>query len=504
MRAMTARDDTNPHSPAPRLGTLAFLLGALVLTAVGLVVELVGATDYPIAFKILTLFGWVVCGAIATAAFFSVVRQQTRGNQAGIQSQLAFALIAVVALTTTTTLILLSSFNSLGGGEVTGIARESLLGVVALGVLAALGAATLRLAIGWLFVLLIPATGIWLLGVAFLPEDPDRSWAMEFLRLGGAAVPALVVAVIRFWFDRTARERTMLEAKVNAFGNELDRARSVHDAMFPDPLSGEIIFEYTYDPLLGIGGDFLHTHVHEPSGRVTLTLLDVSGHGLAAALTVNRLFGELERICAEHPDEVTPALLMGGLNRYVHLVMAKHSLYATAACVLIDPKLCELQWAVAGHPPPLLRRKGGTVEDLECTSLILGAVGPAEFDPAQQSIAIGIGDTVVLYTDGTFESRNDQGEFFGLDRLRTTLAFDTPPREWSTFIAHAVEQFRGRHRGRSQLIEDDLLVASLSLGARRRVIEVTPSSQVAPPPRAQADVHATREAPSPTGDQAPR
>ena len=236
-------------------------------------------------------------------------------------------------------------------------------------------------------------------------------------------------------------------------------------------MDGEVHLEYTYDPLLGIGGDFLHVHEHIKTGEVIVTLLDVSGHGLAAALTVNRLFGELERICAENPDHVTPSLLMRGLNRYVHLVMSDHSLYATAACIRIDPRTNTLNWSVAGHPPPLMRRQDSTVEDLECTSVILGALKPEHFDPNEQSTSIKFGDVVLVYTDGAFESRNSSGEFFGIPRLRETMTFDTPPRSWSRFVVSAIERFRGKNQAEPQKIEDDLLVASLSLGSRRTLIK---------------------------------
>jgi sigma-B regulation protein RsbU (phosphoserine phosphatase) len=156
--------------------------------------------------------------------------------------------------------------------------------------------------------------------------------------------------------------------------------------------------------------------------------------------------------------------------------MSDHSLYATAACIRIDPRTNTLNWSVAGHPPPLLRRYDSSVEDLECTSVILGALQPELFDPDEQSTSFRFGDTVLIYTDGAFESRNPSGEFFGIPRLRETMAFDTPPREWSRFVVSAVERFRGKNQVDSQKIEDDLLVASLSLGSRRTLIKDSSNS----------------------------
>jgi serine phosphatase RsbU (regulator of sigma subunit) len=491
-----AKSDAKPDVHERSTGILAFLLGGLVLSVVGLVVELVGAADYPLLFKILILIGWVLVGGIAATVFF-----QRPTHRSALRGDVAFLLMTTLATATPTTLVVLSQLINTPTDSTAAIANEPLFGVGVLGVFAFLGAATLATRIGILMALLLPAVAVWAIGVGFLGDRGYLSWPVLAGMLVGALLPAIAMGMIRLALNRSQLERQALERKVAAFGDELDRARSVHDAMFPRPLDGAVQFEYTYNPLLGIGGDFLHTHVHAKTGCVTLTLLDVSGHGLAAALTVNRLFGELERLCAEQPEDVSPELLMSGLNRYVHLVMAKHSLYATAACIQLNPETHTLLWSVAGHPPPLLRRRTGVVEDLPCTSLILGAVGPEEFDPAQQMTDVAIGDTVIVYTDGTFESRNGSGEFFGLDRLRKTLAFDTPPRKWSTFVAHAVEQFQGRHRGRSQMIEDDLLVASIGLAGRRRVVRVTPESQGDQDPQAQADAPEGAGAPSPTGDQ---
>ena len=64
-------------------------------------------------------------------------------------------------------------------------------------------------------------------------------------------------------------------------------------AQFPAEYDdGFVRFEYRYTPMRELGGDFVHLHV-AASGIVHVVLLDVTGHGLAAALTVNRLYGEL-------------------------------------------------------------------------------------------------------------------------------------------------------------------------------------------------------------------
>ncbi|MCH2161312.1 MAG: serine/threonine-protein phosphatase [Phycisphaerales bacterium] len=481
-------------SRTPNAGELAFTLGCLPLAVIGLVFELRTEADSALLVRILVLANWIVVGSLATIAFFQALKR-TKPGQAGFMANVTFGGIAFVTALTATVLSFIPNTTL----------QSSSSWPWMLAVLAGLAALTLGTAPFRLLLAMFPGVVIWMVGVlwgntAGPDEIIDRIMG-SVLALGLALAPAAAISVCRYWAVSYLRERDFLQTRINAFGGELDRARQVHDSMFPEPLDGDVRLEYTYDPLLGIGGDFLHVHTDEATGNVTATILDVSGHGLAAALTVNRLYGELERICAENPDSVRPGLLMSGLNRYVHLVMADHSLYATAASIQIDPVACTLRWAVAGHPPPLLRKRNGDVVDLDCTSVLLGALPSELFDPAPQTIDLQIGDVVVAYTDGTFESRNEHGEFFGIDRLRETMRFDTPPRDWSRFVANAVEQFRGKYRGTA--VEDDLLVFSVSLGSRRRVVKINPPASAEKTPPTQATEPSAAGSPSPAEDQSP-
>jgi len=274
-------------------------------------------------------------------------------------------------------------------------------------------------------------------------------------------VPGALVAAWRFKRSEEVFDRDMLGQKMKNIGGELVRARVVHDAMFPRPIeTGHVSFEYEYVPIQELGGDYVHLHHCRITGRVFLTLLDVAGHGLAAALTVNRLFGELERIRAENPD-AEPSDVMELLNRYIYLTMAPYSLYATGACIMVDPSTGELKWVNAGHPPTLVRHLNGTVSDLGGTAIMLGAHSYAEFQTNQKSIKLSIGDVVIAYTDGAFEARDEHGKRFGIEGLRQTARFSPPPRSWPRFIATAV------HKHQHGLAEDDMLIATITLNSLR-------------------------------------
>ena len=281
-------------------------------------------------------------------------------------------------------------------------------------------------------------------------------------------VPGMMIA--SWWTKRRKEdaERLRLNRQVQSLGGELSRARIVHDAMFPQPCeTGYLSFDYQYLPIAEIGGDYVHIYVCPRTDRLTMTLLDVAGHGLAAALTVNRLFGELERIRAENPT-AQPAQVMVLLNRYINLTMAPVNLYATGTCMMLDPASGELVWVNAGHPPAFLRHEDGRVSELSGTAMLLGALDYDEFDANQQVMTIHPGDTIIAYTDGAFEARNADDKQFGLKRLRETARFSPPPRNWTKFIATAVAQ---HHQGRA---DDDVLIASLTLKNRRFTLDGPP------------------------------
>jgi serine phosphatase RsbU (regulator of sigma subunit) len=302
-------------------------------------------------------------------------------------------------------------------------------------------------------------------------------WALAFLMPGATDIDILdrVVAVIispvllapgaliASWRDRRRQEdaeRRILGERVELFGGELSRARIVHDAMFPGSLSGHVCFEYEYQPIQEIGGDYVHVHTCPRTGRLTLTLLDVAGHGLAAALTVNRLFGELERILAENAA-AEPAEIMELLNRYINLTMSRHSLFATGTCMSVDPCSGTLEWVNAGHPPALLRRGDSSIIELATTTMLLGVLEPESFAPEPERTKMNPGDVVIAYTDGAFEARDAEGVRFGMDRIRETARFDPPPRSWPRFIAGAVAQHHDGHA------DDDVLIAAVTLRSLR-------------------------------------
>lgn len=246
---------------------------------------------------------------------------------------------------------------------------------------------------------------------------------------------------------------------------ELVDARRIHESLFPKVhLEGPVSFDYRYEPMRQIGGDFLYRRFapspHGEQSRLSVVIIDVTGHGIPAALTVNRLHGELERLFAENPD-TTPGALLDALNRYVHLTLSEHSVYVTALCIRIDPNLGvegALEFASGGHPPAFIRTVDGRIEQLNSTAFVLGAVPTEAFDAGQVSVRFGPGDTLIAYTDGAIEARDQKGKMIRIEGMMRLVA---SPSTWANgSAAQGILDAVDRHRFGP--IADDTLIVELS------------------------------------------
>jgi sigma-B regulation protein RsbU (phosphoserine phosphatase) len=265
------------------------------------------------------------------------------------------------------------------------------------------------------------------------------------------AAPGMVWCLLRHSKRTQDFKLRFMSSRYTEMRRELVDARRIHESLFPEGIEiGELRFTFEYEPMRQIGGDFLFAHRIKrgdgalDDGPLSVVLLDVTGHGIPAALTVNRLHGELERVYAENP-EVGPGEVLGLLNRYVHLTLASHSIYVTALCLRVNTEASTLEFASGGHPPAFLRAVDGTVEELVSTSFVLGAAAYADYDPAPRTLRFGPGDTVLAYTDGAIEARNETGQMIRIDGLRRMVASANgiPPTKWPAAFRHEVTQFRG-------------------------------------------------------------
>lgn len=351
----------------------------------------------------------------------------------------------------------------------------------------------------WMIVARI--TGVHLLAALFLPWTPWQAIhpiiVLVILNAGAMAalsslpwtdrlatialsllvgLPGVVVCWVRQGWRLERSKLRFLQSRYGQVRRDLVDARKLHESLFPAPITqGPLRLHYAYEPMRQIGGDFIFfRQALGADQQAVCVLADVTGHGVAAALTVNRLHGELERLLAMHPD-ITPGRLLADLNHYVHLTLAPHSVFVTALAVRIDPLASTLVHASGGHPPAFIRAVDGTIEELESTSFMLGACPPDDFEADEHSARFCPGDALIAYTDGATEATNANQRQFGIDNIRRLIASVQIPTagSWPGRIIDAVSDHRHGPPG------DDTLVIEVArpIGAPLRTRPaVVPSS----------------------------
>ncbi|WUI04496.1 SpoIIE family protein phosphatase [Spirillospora sp. NBC_00431] len=164
----------------------------------------------------------------------------------------------------------------------------------------------------------------------------------------------------------------------------------------------------------GVGGDWYDSFVL-PDGATALVIGDVAGHDLAAAVEMSRLRNMLRVLTA---DRLTPP---SEILRRLNTAMETVDPEATATCVLsrveeIEPGRWQLNYAIAGHPPPLLLTPGGEGRFLDdVADPLLGSPLDEPYRGATEPLPAG--STLLLYTDGLIERPGEDPDT-SLNRLR--------------------------------------------------------------------------------------
>ena len=193
--------------------------------------------------------------------------------------------------------------------------------------------------------------------------------------------------------------------------HELQMARDVQIALSPVSSVKANHFELAAQsiPCRDVGGDFYDLLTLQ-DGRVVLTLADVSGKGIAAALLASLAQGIIE---AEFYEGHSPAEALKSINRVI-VNRSEANRFITMFCAVLDSE-GGLTWVNAGHNPPILARHAGETETLSTQSLMLGAFDFAEYHLSNTKL--GPGDVVFSFSDGVTEAANSSGELFGDERL---------------------------------------------------------------------------------------
>jgi len=202
--------------------------------------------------------------------------------------------------------------------------------------------------------------------------------------------------------------------KARLFEREHRAAESFQEASLPAALPEVpgLVLDAFYTPGRAeaqVGGDW-YDALRLVDGRVVVSIGDVAGSGLQAAVTMGNMRQIIRGIAQVHAD---PALMLDAADRALRLEHPDK--FVTAFVGVFDPIGNTLTYASAGQPPPLLRRPDGEVEPLTGTGLPLGLRSNSG-NTGSTTIELGVGSWLLLYTDGLTEL--ERAPLHGERRLR--------------------------------------------------------------------------------------
>jgi sigma-B regulation protein RsbU (phosphoserine phosphatase) len=237
-----------------------------------------------------------------------------------------------------------------------------------------------------------------------------------------AANAALFAAHRELEASRDAAREELLRKQI-----ELAEARTLQLALAPPSYRGAVggcalQVDVLLEPAKEVGGDVVD-HFRIGDDLLVLTLGDVSGKGAAAALMMARTHASFRAIAAR-PDA---ASLFRAPEEAAGLVNASLSdgnsscMFVTMLLAAFDGHAGRLSYVRAGHVPPLLRRAGGAIEQLD-------ALGGLPFGLMEQGVYksaivdLCAGDELLVLTDGITEATHPSGDLFGEDRVAEFIA----------------------------------------------------------------------------------
>jgi phosphoserine phosphatase RsbU/P len=242
------------------------------------------------------------------------------------------------------------------------------------------------------------------------------------------------------WEPRPARaERERIQA-------EFEVARLAQERMLPataPAIPGTSIASFCR-PARQVGGD-LYDFVTMSDGSVGITVADVSGKGVPAALVMTITKGLL---LAASDGRSDPLETLADVNAGIHS-LGHRSTFVTMLFGVFDPTARTFQFVRAGHTALLWRKASGEVVSLSPKGIGVGMTSPRMFSKIceRATITTGPGDLLILYSDGVNEAMNERSEEFGDDRLLVTvrdrITAAMSAEEARGVLVNDVDEFRG-------------------------------------------------------------
>ncbi len=219
---------------------------------------------------------------------------------------------------------------------------------------------------------------------------------------GIAVKPAIPPKQIQtIYKNKLAEQLSMTGAMVDNLTEQLRLAGLVQQDFLPTqlPNTEKIKWASVFLPAEWVSGD-IYNAVRIDEKHLGFYVADVVGHGMPAALlTIFLKQALVMRTTVDNAYHIfSPAEVMKNLNKKMATQKLSGYQFATCCYCLLNTETLEMTFARAGHPYPVLLRRGQEPKQLEVRGSLLGVFKEAEY--SEDKIQLQPGDKILLYSDG--------------------------------------------------------------------------------------------------------
>jgi sigma-B regulation protein RsbU (phosphoserine phosphatase) len=209
--------------------------------------------------------------------------------------------------------------------------------------------------------------------------------------------------------DRTAK----LQRRTDQMTFELRLASAVQKSILPPAVQEPpgLRLAARMIPMMEVSGDFYYARPLSDR-RYGVAIIDVSGHGMPAALLTSMIKTEIDR---QFVDGRSTAEICSALGEELAPALAETGLYFTAFVGIIDRDSRLFHYTGCGHVAPVIVRGSKGFHILESCGVVLGSALIGVYQ--SQSTELHPGDRLFLFTDGLMDASDESGEVFGEERL---------------------------------------------------------------------------------------
>ncbi|MDH5716068.1 MAG: SpoIIE family protein phosphatase [Spirochaetia bacterium] len=223
-----------------------------------------------------------------------------------------------------------------------------------------------------------------------------------------------------------------LEKQNKEYQKELKLAKEIQHNILPSANTSfkNLEINSLFIPMGELSGDY-YDFFPIDNNQYAIVICDVSGHGIPAALIsmmLKLVFSDMIK------KSTSPSFIFKEINNYMNKYLMLGDFFSSAM-VIIDTNKNELKYSSGGHWPILVQKLHGEIIELGSTGPLLGIQKDMEYE--EKEIRLDKKDKIVFYSDGIIDTQNNQGEEYGIERLKNFMKLNI-----NSSIKNLIENFK--------------------------------------------------------------